>query len=298
MLSMTDPQKAAVIGHPIGHTMSPFIQKRLFALAGLPLEYSVLDIPDLAAGMGALRELDCFNVTIPHKAAIIPYLDELDEKARLFGSVNTVKVRGGRMTGYTTDGAGCFKALENHGLDLSGQVLILGNGGAARAIAFEAAVRRRDFHITLACRKSSLPKALALGEELAGYARRRGDRKFLITVSTYEELEAERHARYDLLVNATSVGMVPYAGASPVTKQVVSCCAAVFDAVYNPAETALLRMARDCGAKTVGGMEMLVYQAVAAHECWYGTSFRPEDIAGLCGDAERELARLFGGDKG
>ena len=182
-------QRAAVIGHPIGHTMSPLIQKRLFALGGIPLEYEVLDLPDLEAGLPRLRELDCFNVTIPYKSAILPFLDEVDPQAARFGSVNTVKVEGGRLTGYTTDGAGCRKALENHGLDFSGRVLLLGNGGAARALAFEIAQERKDPDLTIACRKNSQPKAVALGEELAAFLRQRGDRDFRIEIQTYEELE-------------------------------------------------------------------------------------------------------------
>lgn len=288
-------QNAAVIGHPIGHTMSPYLHERLFRLAGIPLHYQVLDLPDLNGCGDRLRALDCFNVTIPHKGAIIPLLDELEEKAAKFGSVNTVKVENGRMRGYTTDGAGCWKALAHHGLDFSGNVLLLGNGGAARALAFEVVSRRRGFRLTLACRKVSLPKALALGEELAAYAGTLGDRDFVAAVRTYEELEDDRAARYDLLLNATSVGMYPHAGESPVSKELTARCRAVFDAVYNPGETELLKLAKQCGARTVGGMEMLVYQAVAAHEIWYGSRFRDTDLEQLCADAQRELNRRFGG---
>ena len=109
-------QKAAVIGHPIGHTMSPFIHRRLFQLEGIPFTYQVLDVPDLPAALPALRELDCFNITIPHKSAILPFLDSLDAKARRFGSVNTVRVETGRMTGFTTDGAGCQKDVRGDGV--------------------------------------------------------------------------------------------------------------------------------------------------------------------------------------
>lgn len=292
-------QNAAVIGHPIGHTMSPFIHQRLFALEGIPVSYQVLDVPDLPAALPALRELDCFNITIPHKSSILPFLDGLEEKARLFGSVNTVQVKEGKLLGFTTDGAGCYKALENHGCDFSGRVLLLGNGGAARALAFEAAARQRDLDLTIACRKSSQPKAVALTQEVAAYLRRRGDRDFCLEVDTYEELEAFcrwEGRSFDLLLNATSVGMHPHAGESPVSAEVVARCRAVFDAVYNPAQTQLLRLAGEAGALAIGGMEMLVYQAVAAHEIWYGTRFRPEDIAALCQDAGEELARLFPGN--
>ncbi len=138
--------KAAVIGHPIGHTMSPFIHRRLFALQGVPFSYQVLDVPELPAALPALRQLDCFNITIPHKQAILPFLDWMQEDARRFGSVNTVKVDGGKLRGFTTDGPGCRRALENHGVPLEGELLTLGNGGAARAIAFEAVGQRKGSH--------------------------------------------------------------------------------------------------------------------------------------------------------
>ena len=136
-------QHAAVIGHPIGHTMSPFIHKRLFALEGRSVAYQVLDVPDLSASLPALRSLDCFN---------------------------------------------------------------------ARAMAFEAAVRQRDLDLTVACRESSQPKAVALAQEVAAFLRERGDRAFRLCVKTYEELEEESlpgHSAlgFDLLLNATSVGM-------------------------------------------------------------------------------------------
>ena len=178
-------------------------------------------------------------------------------------------------------------------------MLLLGNGGAARALAFEIAQERKDPDLTIACRKNSQPKAVALGEELAAFLRQRGDRDFRIEVDTYEELEdfcgyGVPKPRYDLLLNATSVGMYPRAGVSPVSAQVVGQCGAVFDAVYNPGETELLRLAKEAGAVAVGGMEMLVYQAVAAHEIWYGSKFRPEDLEALCREAQAETERLFG----
>ncbi len=289
-------QNAAVIGHPIGHTMSPFIHRRLFQLEGIPFTYQVLDVPDLSAAMEDLRRLDCFNITIPHKSAILPFIDELEEKARRFGSVNTVRRVGEKLIGYTTDGPGCRKALENHGVALGGNVLLLGNGGAARALAFELVQQASGSRLTIACRESSLAKAQALGEELLEYARYLKDRNFSVRAVTYPQVEMEQTS-FDLLLNATSVGMFPHGGVSPVSKEVISRCAAVFDAVYNPAETELLRLAKEAGATLVGGMEMLVYQAVAAHEIWYDAEFRQQDLDALCADAQEEMARLFPGNE-
>lgn len=291
-----NPQKVAVIGHPIGHTMSPFIQKRLFELAGIPVEYRVVNVPDLEAALPELRRLDAFNITIPHKSAIIPFLDGVCESAKLCGSVNTVKVIDGKLYGSTTDGAGAAVSLAIHGLGFHGKVLLLGNGGAARAIAFQAAQQQPDFRITIAHREGSCEKAMGLAEELAVFARKRGDRDFRITVMSYRELEDDQESRYDLLANTTSVGMFPKVDACPVSEGVIARCGAVFDAVYNPGETLLLKKAKALGIKTVGGMGMLVCQAAYSHKIWYGTEFQNTDLLQLIQDTQTELDRLFGGE--
>ena len=234
-------RRFAVIGHPIGHTMSPFIHDRLFSLTGHKPEYSVLDVPSLTQALPALRTLDGFNITIPHKSDIIPLLDGIDEKAKLFGSVNTVRVEDGKMTGYTTDGVGCKKALARYGLDFNGELLLLGRGGAARAIAFEAVLTADAPHLDIVCRESSLEKAQVLSDELAELCRTRS-KTGVFRVLSYDELT---------------------------------------------------KLAASCGLKTVGGMGMLVCQAVAAHELWYGASFKDSDIEQLICDAEAETARLF-----
>lgn len=285
-------QKVAVIGHPISHTMSPFIHKRLFELSGISCDYRVMDIPELASEKATLSALDGFNVTIPHKLGIIPLLDFLDSKAKLFGSVNTVRVEGGQMTGYTTDGAGCYKALQCHGRDFSGNLLLLGTGGAARALAFEAMDREDSLRLTIACREGSLQKAEMLAGEL-----RQMKKSCKISILDYAQLEAQREESYSLLLNATSVGMYPRADACPVSEQVISRCACVFDAVYNPGETLLLQRAKKLSIPVIPGMEMLVHQAVAAHEIWYGTKFDEEKLAQLCVDAQEETSRIFGGNR-
>lgn len=282
----------AVIGHPIAHTMSPFIHKRLFALGnGYPaVDYGVIDLaPEaLAASMPRLRELCGFNITIPHKQAIIPYLDDLDEKAAFFHSVNTVKNENGRLTGYTTDGAGFTKALESAGVPLTGRIAILGAGGVSRVMAFEALDAAQEPDITFAAREHSLPAAQALCNELQQVLQTQG-RKGRFSVARLDALSGN----FDLLVNGTPVGMYPHADASPVSAGVLAHCAAVFDAVYNPDETMLLRLAKENGAKTVGGMRMLVCQAAAAQEIWYGATFREADIDALCREAVEEMERIF-----
>jgi len=129
-------KRYAVIGHPIGHTMSPFIHKRLFEMRDIDADYGVYDIPteDLIGKIQELKSLDGFNITIPHKQAIIPFLKQMDQKASLYQSVNTVK-NNGCLEGYTTDPDGFLSALGQAGIPLKGRVVILGTGGVARTIA-------------------------------------------------------------------------------------------------------------------------------------------------------------------
>lgn len=284
-----NPFFTALIGHPLGHSVSPFIHKRLFSRSKIDYEYRLIDTENLGAELDMLMEMDGFNITIPYKQRIIPYLTDMDKSARLCGSVNTVKVSGGKLYGYTTDGLGCIKALYAGGVAPKGELLILGNGGAARAMAFAAAEIEDVSSITLAHRMTSADAAKNLAAELRSNMSK--DKLFLTT--SYEELE-NGNKTYSLLMNATSVGMHPNSAVSPVHKKLVERCETVFDAVYNPAVTQLLDVARELGKKTVGGIGMLVYQAAAAHEIWYGAEFKEEDMQALCIDAISELELQFG----
>lgn len=274
----------AIIGHPIAHTMSPLIHARLFSLSGRPAEYEVFDIlpEELAGQMAQLKTLSGFNVTIPHKQDIIPNLDELSEKAAFFNSVNTVKNNSGRLIGHTTDGAGFCSALKAAGADLSGRTVILGAGGAGRVMAFEAALRGGS--VTVAVRPHGIHAAKQLCADI---------RTKVKDVQVDFCLLDEISGKIDLLANATPVGMYPNTDASPVSQDVVQRAACVFDAIYNPNETTLLKMARKNGIKAIGGFSMLVWQAAAAHEFWYGAKFNPDDINAICTDAVIEMKKLF-----
>lgn len=275
--------KYAVIGHPIGHSMSPFIHKKLFELSGVNAEYESFDIDpeDLGDSIGKLSALSGFNITIPHKETIIKYLDSIDESAMRYGAVNCVKCENGTMSGCSTDAYGFKKALSSAGIGLSGNVLVLGCGGAARTLAREAT--DAGCTVTVAARERSLQKATALSEWIN---RSGGKASAAVTgsVSGY----------FDLLINATPVGMYPNTDASPATDELLSSCGALFDAIYNPDVTVLMSKAASLGIKTVGGMPMLVWQAVAAHEFWYGASFENSDIEKIIADAKKELGVIFG----
>ena len=271
----------AVIGHPIGHTMSPFIHKRLFELSHENGDYTVLDIsPDeLPVKIHALNELAGYNITIPNKQAIIPYLDTLDKKAALYGSVNTVK-NGSVREGFTTDPDGFLKALEYANISFSGNICIIGCGGAARTFLYEAALA--GCHVTLAAR--DIKKANALAQEASGKIPLAD-----IKTSLISELDGE----FDLLANATPVGMYPNINNMPVSEKSLAKCKNVFDAVYNPLETVLIKKAKANGSNAVGGMSMLVWQAVVAHEIWDNSVYNIHDIYQLIEDSSTELKKIF-----
>lgn len=274
----------AVIGHPIGHTMSPFIHNRLFALAGIDAQYAVLDIApeDLdAAYKEKLKKLDGYNITIPHKQSIIHHLDTLHTKASLYGSVNTV-LNGETSVGYTTDPDGFLTALNAAGIPLTGKVVIAGTGGVARIMAFEAV--RAGADVTIAVRREDIHTVSVLcGEIMTTIPGAYCASCFLDRIG----------GDIDLLINATPVGMYPHTDAMPVSEEVVKRAAAVFDAVYNPLETTLLKTAKQLGKKTLGGMSMLVWQAVVSHKIWNNSTYSNEQIAKLCDDSAGALEELF-----
>lgn len=274
-------KKFAVIGHPIGHTMSPFIHNRLFQLSGIEAEYIKLDIaPENLADEynRLLSKLDGYNITIPHKQNIIQLIDEIDDKAKMYGSVNTVSNSDGIAKGYTTDPDGFLKALDAAGIILDGRVVILGCGGVARTMAYEVVLK--GLPLLFAVRKDDVNIAKSLCSEIENTVK--GAK---VSFCLIDELSGD----IDVLVNATPIGMFPKLDAQPVTDSVISRCASVFDAVYNPLETVLIQKALANGSKAVGGMSMLVWQAVVAHEKWDGSVYDKEEIAKLCIDSAEEL---------
>lgn len=274
-------KKFAVIGHPIGHTMSPFIHNRLFELSGVEAEYTKLDIaPENLADEYkiVLSKLDGYNITIPHKQYIIPLIDEIDEKAKMYGSVNTVANIDGVAKGYTTDPDGFLKALDAAGIVLDGRVVILGCGGVARTMAYEVVLK--GIPLLFAVRKEDVEIAKSLCSEIENTVK--GAK---VSFCLIDELEGD----INVLVNATPLGMFPKVDVQPVSDSVINRCASVFDAVYNPLETVLIKKALANGAKAVGGMSMLVWQAVVAHEKWDGSVYDKDDIAKLCIDSAEEL---------
>lgn len=274
-------KKFGLIGYPLGHSMSPLIHKELFRLNNIDGEYSLKEInPDCFEE--GIRQLDGFcgyNVTIPHKTGIIPYVQELSERAALFGAVNTVELKDGKLIGHNTDCYGFLRALEMAEIELGGRVLLCGSGGVSRMFAFESILAGAQ--LTIAVRDDDVPAAMQIKQEIADKLGKTCE------VTTLDKVSGE----YDLLINGTPVGMYPNTDACVLPEEKVLCCKAVFDAVYNPLETNLVRYAKEGGLKYSNGLPMLVWQAAVAQEIWLGVSFTTEQIRPVIEITERELTK-------
>ena len=263
--------RLGIIGSPVAHSLSPAIQGAALRAAGIDATYERWETPldALPARVAALRESGCLgaNVTIPHKQAVLPLLDEVSPLAAGIGAVNTIVNDGRRLSGHNTDGGGFVAALEEAGLSPAGKrFLLVGAGGAARGIAF--ALRDAGAEaIAIANRTAARAEALAAA---AG--------------ATAVPLDASP-ANYDCVVNCTSAGMHG-SGAEdilPCDPAATDPSALIVDIVYAPEETPLLRAARDAGRSVLGGLPMLIHQGALAFELWTG---RPAPL-----DAMREAAR-------
>ena len=257
-----------IIGDPIEHTMSPVMHNAAFRQMGVDYLYVPFRVKrgELAKAIDGVRALNIrgLNVTIPHKVAVIQFLDELDPLAEKIGAVNTIVNDDGVLTGYNTDGAGFLQTLLEKGIEPAGKnVVVLGACGASRAISFTLA--DRGAHLVI------LNRALELD-----WAKELANRISQIFSKEVEASELNREnlvgtlGKADILVNTTSVGMTPNIDETPVTSDLLKPELIVFDIVYNPIKTRLLREAEAVGAKTIAGLDMLVWQGALAFEKWTG----------------------------
>ncbi|MDE5917845.1 MAG: shikimate dehydrogenase [Oscillospiraceae bacterium] len=276
-------KKYALTGHPLGHSMSPFIHEKLFQASGKNEEYSLVDIApeNLEAELPKLlAETEGINVTIPHKSAVIPFTDKLDESAARYNSVNCINCRDGEIIGYNTDCDGFLRSVPREAL--SSKVLIIGCGGVGRMIAIEAARHGADITIAI------IPEAAEIAKVLVDEITERYSEASVKTVMT-----DSIYGEFDLLINASPVGMYPKTDECPVTEEVIKNCKNVFDVIYNPSETKLMKTAASYGIPATGGMSMLVLQAVVAHEIWDGDSYTPEQINSIIKEATEIVDRDF-----
>jgi shikimate dehydrogenase len=256
-----------LIGNPVEHSLSPAIHNRAFAELGLDFVYLAFRVEDVRSALLAMRALENFrglSVTIPHKVSILEFLDEIDEVDRQIGSINTVVNDNGKLTGSGSDGPGAHKALSEAGVEPGGRnILILGSGGAARAIAFNLAHDAPPSSLTiLGILEDELKK-------LADDLRARASMDVTACLLTRESL-ARHVADSSLLIQATPIGMHPKVDASLVPQELLHEDLCVMDIVYNPYQTKLLRDAQAKGLKVISGIEMFVNQAMIQFEKWTG----------------------------
>ena len=233
----------ALIGFPLGHSLSASYFADKFSREGIDAEYSPLAIKHMEELAPHLTKLDGFNVTIPHKQSIIPLLDYISDEACVIGAVNCVKVyNGGFLAGYNTDVIGIRKSLKGVTLD-GAKAIILGTGGASKAVQF----------------------ALSEGNaEVAVVSRFKG-----VADLTYEDLTEELIAECDIIVNTTPLGMFPNVDTAPeLPYSALSSKHTLFDCVYNPRQTRFLQLGAAQGARTIDGMTMFEAQAEASWEIW------------------------------
>lgn len=260
-----------VMGNPVSQSLGPIMHNGAFSHAGFDgvyVAFTVSDIQSAIAGMKALG-IKGASITIPHKTAVMPLLDEIDPLARKIGAVNTLVYRDGRLWGGNTDCTGAVRALREK-TDIAGKrVGILGAGGAARAVGF--GVVSKGGRVTIANRTPVTGEALA--EALN---------------SEFCPLSDIGKKPFDILINTTAVGMTPRADVSPVSAEVLRPEMVVMDIVYNPLQTRLLTMAAASGCTTIDGAAMFIHQGAQQFELWTG---KPAPVAVMAEAVRNMLAK-------
>ena len=264
------PVALGIIGYPINHSISPIFQQAALDHIGFHADYRASEVPPegLAGFLKTLREEKYLgiNVTVPHKVAVIPYLDEMDPTATAAGAVNTILNLNGKLIGHNTDTYGFLQGLkiERRFECRDKRVLVLGAGGAARGV-LQALIQERVIECVIANR------TLHRAERLAATGLQMGIDCKSIGMA-WEELSLAA-VNADLIVNCTTIGMAHTLneGDSPLQPQQIPPGALVCDLVYNPLVTPLIRAAARAGADTLGGIHMLVYQGAASFELWLGS---------------------------
>ncbi len=250
----------AVMGNPVRHSLSPVMFNRAFAEIGYNGVYVAFEVASIRDAVSAVRTLGIrgVSITIPHKVTVMEFLDEVDPLAAEIGAVNTLINRGGRLTGFNSDSLGAVKAIEEVTPLAGKRVVILGAGGAARAIGF--GIQAQGAGVTI------VNRSIANGEALA-----------LALNADFTPIQDVHRLDADILINTTSVGMTPDSLRSPVDDAAFRSGTLVMDIVYAPLQTRFLQQARHAGCMTINGLSMLVHQAAFQFELWTGAP-APVDV--------------------
>ncbi len=284
MIPSGSTELICLLGNPVKHSISPLMHNTAFDALGLDYSYMAFEVDEsnLKSAVAGLKTLGCknFNLTMPLKTAIIPYLDELDEAAILANSVNTVVNEDGKLKGYTTDGIGFLQSMTDYGIDYKGKTIsILGAGGAATSIIVQAAIDGVA-NINIFKRKN------ATFDQVVDFADRVShstDCDVFVYDIADEDILKFSISESDILINATNVGMgdddrslIP---TDFLYKELVVC-----DVIYHPEMTRLLKDADKIGCKTMNGKYMLLYQGAAAFKLWTGKEMPIDLIKKTCFD--------------
>jgi shikimate dehydrogenase len=258
-------QFCGVIGNPVEHSLSPAIHNAAFQKLGLNFVYLAFRVEAIGDAIKGLRALGNFrgaSVTIPHKVAAVPFLDSVEPTARHIGAINTIVAAGGTLTGHNTDAIGALRALRESGVELKGtQVVMLGSGGAARAIAFVLGTEAEVGRLTILGIDSQERAALARDlQSKTGMAVQESH----LEEGTLRQILPDTH----VLIHCTPMGMSPKVNETAVSAALLHTGLTVMDIVYNPRDTQLLKDAKARGCRTIPGLEMFLYQAAAQFELW------------------------------
>jgi shikimate dehydrogenase len=260
-------QLCAVIGNPIEHSLSPAIHNAAFDHLGLNYIYVAFRVEDVSSAIAGVRGMGIrgLSITIPHKVEVINYIDEIDEVAKQIGSVNTIVNESGNLKGYTTDGIAAVRSLKENGVDVKGKrILILGSGGAARAIAFTLIMKERPASLVIGgVIRKEIDK---LVQDISSAKKISQAEGFIINEKSLEKQLQD----VDILIQCTPVGMHPKINGTPVPKNLLRDSLAVFDIIYNPIKTRLIQDAEETGCVVVSGIDMFIYQAALQFELWTG----------------------------
>jgi shikimate dehydrogenase len=258
-------QFCGVIGNPVEHSLSPAIHNAAFQKLGLNFVYLAFRVEAIGEAIKGLRALGNFrgaSVTIPHKVAAVPFLDSVEPTARHIGAINTIVAEGGTLTGHNTDAIGALRALREGGAELKGrQVVMLGSGGAARAIAFALGTVTGIERLTLLGIDSQERTALTRDlQSKTGMT----VQESLLDEGALRKILPDSH----VLIHCTPMGMSPKTNETAVPAALLHTGLTVMDIVYNPRDTQLLKDAKARGCRTIPGLEMFLHQAAAQFELW------------------------------
>lgn len=277
-----------IIGYPLTYTLSPVMHNRAFDVCNLNFRYLpfVVEKERLGHAADGIRALQIrgVNVTMPHKETVMQFLDELSPQAELIGAVNTIVNENGYLIGHNTDGAGFLRSLEDESYNPRDKsVIVLGTGGAAKAVAV-ALAQAGIKNITIVGR--SIEKAEAIKSVLL-----RSFKEISVRTLTFSDNLADTFLIGELVVNATPIGMDENGDSLPVPLELINATHFVYDLIYVPLETVLIKEARNKGARVANGLGMLLYQAAIAYELWTGTSAPVQEMS------QALILELEGGDR-